>query len=251
LKLSSSEDVKVTPPTFKPRILFLHGLGESGAFFSEKTSAISSELKIQLNAEVVYATAPHKLQDAKVQDSYCWWYYDKKNPSNFAPYVTPVGKAEIEYIGWEKETKNYLHKLWYEEGPFHAVFGFSQGARLASLLLGQRHWGVLPYSSLKCGILVGGFLRPRPASSKFWYPCTAGSVDVPALHVRGSKDDVVSEKKWKELVDIYKDPETFVHEGGHEIPESPEAIARYIKFLQQKLLEVHTPNVQLNLGGIQ
>jgi len=121
---------------------------------------------------------------------------------------------------------------------------------LASLLLGQRHWGIIPYSTLKGGILIGGFLNPRPLNCRSWYPCTAGSVDLPTLHVRGTKDGIISERQWKELVAIYKNSETYTPEEGHGVPESPEAIDRYIKFFRRTLYSDHTPVVDLTLGGI-
>jgi predicted esterase len=82
-------------------------------------------------AEFVQVNAP-----SLANGDFGWWHAvrDEKSANNEDP---GVGPGAARYEGWSHTCK-WIVSLFEREGPFDGVFGFSQGAALAALLVGLR-----------------------------------------------------------------------------------------------------------------
>ncbi len=114
-----------------------------------------------------------------------------------------------------------------QEGPFHAVFGFSQGAVMASLLLAHSRQltreGAAnnPFASVQCAILVSGYLNPLPSDEEIcvWYSGERESIPTPSLHIMGAADTRISNEQSILFSQLFVRPVLHKHEKGHMIPE--------------------------------
>lgn len=129
-----------------------------------------------------------------------------------------------------------LEREWTAGDDFDGILGFSQGALMASLFLAYLRERRLRAPAF--AVLCGGFRRPWPAeATPYWPPRPA--LDVPSLHVIGTRDAVVAPFRSDELCAEFSDFDTYRHAligeprcyGGHVLPwDSPfhDRLARHI-----------------------
>lgn len=170
----------------KPRtILFLHGFGQSAQLFEAKTGALRKDL-IKNGFSLVFADGLIEKGEGRA-----WWI---------------ANDDRTEYNG-AAESAEYLKKL-HKEHEFVGVFGFSQGAGVASWISSILN---PPPSFL---VLCGGFLC-NPPDMRLSIAGFKGN----SLHIIGQKDEIIPSSVSLELFNIYKGPKTLLeHPNGHKVP---------------------------------
>jgi predicted esterase len=129
-------------------------------------------------------------------------------------------------------------------GPFDGIFGFSQGAALAGLLVGLRspsdwHDGERPLR-FDFAIMVGGFPSRDPELARLYE--RRDSYRLPSLHVFGRSDDIVSEQQSRALAAEFVRPVLAEHPGGHVIDNGSHVRGIFREFLEQRLLDLSDGN---------
>lgn len=119
----------------------------------------------------------------------------------------------------------------------HAIWGFSQGACFAGILMSllseksKNHElrTRLPEKQgmPMAGVIFSGF-RARFAQYDSVYE---HGIEVPTLHVIGEKDVVVAVERSERLMGACKEPRVLRHKGGHDIPSSEEDQDVIVEFL--------------------
>jgi acetyl esterase/lipase len=184
----------------KLRILCLHGYNGSAEILRAQMLGMTRDL--QPLVELVYIDAP----SLSVGD-HGWWHA-----------VGDKGDGPVGYQGWDA-TRSALISVFDEQGPFDGVFGFSQGAALAGLLVGLRSPSGGPTRqeplTFDFAIMVGGFVSRDPAHAALYG--ARASYDVPSLHVIGRTDGIVPPESSRELAAQFKNPVIVEHDGGHVI----------------------------------
>jgi predicted esterase len=105
------------------------------------------------------------------------------------------------------------------QGPFDGIFGFSQGAAMASLLcamLENRNAipGLIPsdfaHNAFQFSIICAGFVSRATAHR----PLFENIIQTPSLHIIGELDTLVAPERMTALADRFHKPEIFRHTGG-------------------------------------
>ncbi|KAJ2078251.1 hypothetical protein H4R24_004618 [Coemansia sp. RSA 988] len=206
----------------KPKILCLHGFGESAELF--KIRSRNFRAIVGDSAELVYLDGPidigslhmttGDLEEAEVESEFtnlAWWWMRRGE------------SFEARGLG---KTLDFIGKVLNEQGPFDGIMGFSQGACLAiviTLLLrgssadGPLSLGEVDHPQIKFLILAGAFQLEVPEYGYLY----AEKVDVPSLHITGTYDTVVEPERSQLVQSFFESPEVFEFVGGHFIPQSP------------------------------
>ena len=174
------------------RVLCLHGYHGSGRILREQMRPLTEGLGPFV--EFVHIDAP-----SIAEGDFGWWHEG--------------------FRGWEK-TRDWMVGFFGEQQPFDGIFGFSQGAALASLLVGMRGIGGGPPVpgplSFEFAVMVGGFR----SDSAVHAPLYAGveNYDLPSLHIMGRSDSIVPIADSRVLAGQFSAPVVLEHSGGHVIP---------------------------------
>lgn len=213
------------------KILMLHGVAQSGEYFSHKTKGLRTELE-KLGYELYYATANHKMSPADVPDGAS----DEVTASGVDDVLTWIhsdaAKADYSVL---PSTLNYLRQYIIENGPFEGLIGFSQGAGLGGYLMTDFNvlLNLTPQQQppLKFFIAFSGFkFQPLKYQSQY----TNHPIEVPSLHVQGELDTVTESEKVQALCEACT-PETrsfLSHPGGHYVPNSRGFSKKLIEWLK-------------------
>jgi len=180
--------------TRRLKILCFHGsLGSASVMRQQATSAAAI---LAPYADLVFMDAPSLALGGRG-----WWQF---NYDRNGKHV---------YEGWER-TLQGVRKMFETQGPFDGIFGFSQGAILASILCGLRtnpNPLNYPYTfQFDFAILVGGFMA-RDLDLSVVYNNRA-PYSLPSLHVVGRSDGVVSPEATLEMSELFPDRTYVVHE---------------------------------------
>lgn len=182
------------------RILCLHGYNGSGTALRTQIGHLLPILSYY--GECVFVDAP-----SLSEGDHGWWH------------ARDYGDR-VDYDGWGR-TRAALVRIFYEQGPFDGVLGFSQGAILTSILCGLRHpAGQVPTPEhpymFSFAIMIGGF-QARDSYLSTLYD-RRGLYKLPSLHVFGTADTIVSETDSMKLARIFEGPRIIIHGGGHVVP---------------------------------
>jgi hypothetical protein len=221
--------------------------------FRERTHPFNRKLKPV--ADVVYASAPHLVDDPAVPassrptprvpvenlrpDARTWWYYERRDSDED---ISAVFRAKRRtYSGWPA-SRRHLAQLWATEGPFDVLCGFSQGAVAVHQLLCEleaaRHHGVadaLPADECapllaqppRAAILVCGFpSRSQPAVLP-----EGALLRTPSLHVGSDADATVPSQWHRDLASCFAAPATLWHDKGHAMPQRAGDLAVVAEFV--------------------
>ncbi|BGO90560.1 hypothetical protein NBRC10512_005279 [Rhodotorula toruloides] len=154
----------------------------------------------------------------------------------------------------------HLRQFMEENGPFDAVFSFSQGAAMAVLLLallenpdlhpawtaGPSKEGVeWPPAPLKCAVLCSAFGPLDPDFARWFF---GRRPIIPTLHVIGKNDVVADPQLSLDTVARFADARVVWHDGGHHIPRKP-YYAHLIKEFILSSCEMHDWRVDEEQGG--
>jgi predicted esterase len=207
----------------KLRVLCLHGYHGSANVLRDQMSALTSGLEPL--AEFVFVDAP-----SRANGDFGWWHaVQDVQRFDADPGVTI-------YKGW-RNTYDWMISLFRSEGPFDGVFGFSQGAALAGLLVGLRSTDGKPREhtpfAFDFAIMTGGFLASDPSLARL-YASTA-SYDLPSVHIIGRSDSVVPSQHSHMLASKFNKPLILEHDGRHVIAARPEIRQQVASFLKQRM----------------
>jgi fermentation-respiration switch protein FrsA (DUF1100 family) len=180
-------------------------------------------------AEMVFVDAP-----SLAAGDHGWWHAvdDERAAASDDPGVDGPRRH---YAGWER-TRDAIVARFAADGPFDGVFGFSQGAALAGLLVGLRAAGDAPSAErplrFDFAIMVGGFPSNDPELAKLY--ARADAYALPSLHVFGRSDGVVPIEDSRALAARFASPTIVEHGGGHVIPGEVRARGAIRAFLEER-----------------
>jgi len=117
----------------RPKLLCIHGYGQSSAWLRDHTQVLRSALADAV--EFVFVDSPTLQRDKG------WW---RRRDSQGGG---PMGGGSTNYEGLE-DALRYLKQFMHLHGPFKGVIGLSQGACMTGLL---------------CGLLAADQQMPPPA----------------------------------------------------------------------------------------
>jgi hypothetical protein len=254
------------------RILCLHGFTSNGtihahqarkitALFSNPSSSNSNGNSTTTpKYEFLFPDGPHIVADTDIKDTTwhnyvstnstqghrAWWFARDSNFTNPNSFVNPETGG---YYGLE-ESIQYLGELIAEKGPVHAIWGFSQGACIAGMLVamasdpdqGRDPLGLRKLLSVgekdvlgtvKAGVFFGGF----KARFEQYAPLYDGGVKLPTLHVMGENDVLVTPERSEKLVSLCDGAEVLRHQNGHNLPREAAEVERIAEFLRKNVKE--------------
>lgn len=146
---------------------------------------------------------------------------DENTPIEEQPRAWWRADDDGKYLDWDK-TVAYLNNVLESDGPFDAVWGFSQGGCLAGLLAaGFENPSNMPglklppgQGPLKFAIATSGFRSRDPAQQRLFEK----PIKTPVLHVLGRADQIVDLERSQTLVDVCTNSRVELHDGGHSLP---------------------------------
>jgi len=131
----------------------------------------------------------------------------------------------------------YIDEIVEEDGPFHGILGFSQGATMAFCYLHHRlrtRPFDPPFVPFACAIFISASGTAKDHSTLVEYISSTGrSITIPTLHVYG-KEDVDSEA----AMSMYQhckqagDSEFLLHQHGHPIPTDSDSVKQIVKAIK-------------------
>ncbi|KAJ2521135.1 hypothetical protein H4217_001587 [Coemansia sp. RSA 1939] len=217
----------------KPKILCLHGFGESGELLRIRSRNFHRVLEdhtdlVYLDGHLdianLHLTAADLDRDNSTHVDFknlAWWWSRKSKT--------------VEYRGLEQSLEQ-VGRVLNEQGPFDGILGFSQGACLAIIiaaLLGGRAehgpgFGIeVTHPPIKFLVLAGAFLLSEPGY-KYLY---AEKINVPSFHMSGEYDTVIPRDEARAASSIFESPVLFDFVGGHFIPQTPQCASAMAAFV--------------------
>ncbi|KAL7526956.1 hypothetical protein ACHAWF_001983 [Thalassiosira exigua] len=211
-----------------PRILCLHGARSN----DDISLCQVAGLRLSDRAECVYLHAPHVVADA---------YPGLRQISPGPWYAWADADAGEGSDGWPAQwvrSLEYLARYCKERGPFDGVYGFSQGASIATNFSHPGVWRDrfgLERCPWKFAVLAcaGG-------SSRIDLKEEGSPIDLPSFHIYGEKDPYLSDSRrvagyWDETNRV-----EHTHARGHEIDvrmrvREKELMAKLNQFVGQQL----------------
>ncbi|OQS03251.1 serine hydrolase (FSH1) [Thraustotheca clavata] len=152
-------------------------------------------------------------------EQFAWYLFDQDEQAEEKTYFAYRGVNEaIEYIRGICET----------QGPFHGVFGFSQGGMFAGHLLALEESN----DPRRLGFSFGIFCAAGPMTDPKFKIVPEQPLKAPTLHIMGEQDEVVAMNRSQELAEMFQDAQVFVHPGGHYIPTQKEPRMAWKTFLE-------------------
>jgi len=201
----------------KLHILCLHGYHGSAQVLRGQLASLADGLDGL--AEFVCVDAP-----SLAAGDFGWWHASAAESA--ARVDAGAGNGVKCYYGWQR-TLDAIVSAFARQGPFDGVFGFSQGAALASLLVGLRP-GAGRVGSGPAGptgailsrpealafdfaVMVGGFVSADPELASLYEE--RSNYHLSSVHIIGRSDAVVPREASLGLASKFKDPLILEHEG--------------------------------------
>ncbi|KAF5382727.1 hypothetical protein D9615_002987 [Tricholomella constricta] len=236
-------------------VLVLHGYSQNASTFSKRLAALRRECGNAV--EFVFVNAPHVMRPVDLPGSTlasfgaletgnfanadstfasrAWWKLDEDRTSGHELIESIVAIRDVLI------TRRFDVHL--------GVFGFSQGAALASiisLLLERPHLctpflvkGQPPHPPFKFCVAVSGFRLREPFCDSLF----TNQYSTPTLHVIGRNDVIVTEEKSKRLIETSSNRRVEEHDGGHFVPSK----RLWLQFLRDYMID---PSAHLPSPGI-
>jgi pimeloyl-ACP methyl ester carboxylesterase len=233
----------------KLRILCLHGFTSNGSVHAHQVRHLTKRLSNDF--DFIFADGPHIVSpiDTSTPAAKAWADFVAANSSGvghrawwYAREASPTAKNVGTFSGVE-ESLEFIGDLMKRTGPVHGIWGFSQGACFAAMLVALLGEGNRSHPFRKflpqnqgtpaAGIFFSGF-KARFAQYDAVY---APGIESPTMHVMGEKDDFVSIKRSEELMGVCRNPVVLTHLGGHDIPKLEPDQDDIVKFLRDNLRE--------------
>ena len=214
------------------KVLLLHGLAQSGDYFASKTKGFRIFLEAE-GYEFSYATAPNEFSPADMPDNLD--NVTRGNPtSKVLAWIQDIPVDKSYFL--PQTTVDYLRSYVIENGPFHGVIGFSQGAGVTGYLMTDFN-GLLGLTAeqqppLNFFIAISGF-KFKPESYQQQY--NDHPITIPSLHVQGELDTITEESKVLQLFNScsYDSRTLLKHPGGHYVPNSKGFAKKVVDWLHK------------------
>mmetsp|Transcript_4537 Transcript_4537/g.13750 ORF Transcript_4537/g.13750 Transcript_4537/m.13750 type:complete len:220 (+) Transcript_4537:147-806(+) len=193
----------------KLRILCLHGYAQSAEGFRRKTGGTRGA--VSKLVDFSYLNGPIALGNDDAA-GYSWFQYNLGSEA---------------FIASVKQALEHVDKFCRTEGPFDGIFAFSQGSCFAAVLSVLQDdfdtqnpcyhalKSLSRYARFKFMAVFAGFL-PRDDAVKEMVLQSRPSLDT--FHCFGESDEIITAQMSRDLANIYGNPQTYVHEGGHLVP---------------------------------
>eukprot|EP00980_Cylindrotheca_fusiformis_P006082 scaffold1309_cov62-Cylindrotheca_fusiformis.AAC.1 len=144
-------------------------------------------------------------------------------------------RVDNAYEGLE-ESLEILKGLQNDHDDIVGIMGFSQGARLAHLVVmlhqnDPNTW----FPKLAFAIFFSGYDAPIPDNFSLTNS-SVGKITLPSLHVWGRGDKLVTPDQSQALTEYYMEPSTLIHDGNHYVPTKAPQIQEYISFIRKALV---------------
>lgn len=194
----------------KLRILCLHGYHGTAEIL---------RLQMQRLIAATESIADHICVDAPSlrERDFGWWH------------AVEDRETGVEYKGWPR-TREWIRTVFERDGHFDGVFGFSQGAALAGLLVGLRGERPLAFDF---AVIVSGFASSDPRHAAYY--AAQERYALPSFHLIGRTDGIVQPAASLRLASRFSDPTIVHHDGGHVIASTTEVREHYRQFLEHVL----------------
>lgn len=214
-----------TPNMLRKKVLCLHGFTQNGPLFAKKSSAVSKALS-KIGYETVFVTAPFPVEISDVSFEI---QQQSLNDGNMRTWWN-TNKARPKYYNLDSAFDTIRQSI-ETDGPFTGVMGFSQGAALAGIMCQHIHNLHESQPQLKFGIFYCGFKVMIPEHRHFY----AQPISIPTLHVLGSLDTIVPEKRSMALYEASEVTKRvlLVHPGGHFVPSSRDILNQVTHFVEK------------------
>lgn len=238
------------------RILCLHGFTSNGAIHAHQARKITklfppSSSTASPKYEFLFPDGPHVVPDVDIKDRVwhdyvaknstsghrAWWFARDSNITNPNSFVNPETGG---YYGIEVSL-TYLGELIEKSGPIHVIWGFSQGACFAGMLMAMlsdsgrdplKLRKLLPPPEVQGLPAAGVFFSGFKARFEQYQPLYEAGVRVPTLHVVGENDVLVSVKRSEGLVGVCEGAAVLKHQNGHNIPRETGEVEKIAEFLR-------------------
>lgn len=247
----------------KIRILCLHGFTSNGAIHAHQARKITSLFSQQSSSsttpiyEFLFPDGPHIVEAASIKDP-TWrsyvsanstaghraWWFARDSSFTDSSFINPETGG---YYGLEESLKA-IGELIRRDGPVDAIWGFSQGACLAGMLMAllsdsgkkltdplvKELRGYLPENQKTPG--AGLFFSGFRARYERYHGLYEGGIRAPTLHVMGEDDALVSVERSRVLVGVCGDgAEELRHRNGHNLPKEEVELEKVAEFLRRNL----------------
>jgi hypothetical protein len=234
------------------RILCLHGFTSNGSVHARQVRHLTSSLSNDFDflfpdgPEVVTLSNQMNPSDPSTK---AWSDYVSTNSSGaghrawwFARDTDPVTKSLGGFEGLEKSLKS-IGDLIQRTGPVHAIWGFSQGACFAGMLvslLGEKnreHPMRIHFPKEQGTPAAGIFFSGFKARFEQYDSIYAPGIEIPTMHVMGDKDTAVDLTRSEEFASVCRGAKVLKHSGGHDVPKSETDREMILNFLRENLGE--------------
>lgn len=157
------------------------------------------------------------------------WFFGRKDDDKYdgfeesVAFLRDVMNKQVRWVIVKAKQCNAMQSnqpfAVLTQGPFDGVFGFSQGAAMASLLCAMLENrdaipGLIPsdfaHSPFQFSIICAGFVSRATAHR----PLFDNIIQTPSLHIIGELDTLVAPERMTALTDRFHKPEIFRHTGG-------------------------------------
>lgn len=203
--------VAVGPQRAKLKILALHGFRQNGEVFRTRTRKMRQALEDV--ADFTFVTSPlvYTPQGETRAATLAAFGEIVDTPTQRVWWLTTDDSGQ--YHGFD-DSIAYLRTVFREQGPFDGVIGFAQGGTLAAVLAAMQPD---PDMQLQFAVCISAFPSRDRSHAAYVEP---GSVKLPALHVLGLGDILVTPDRSIKLFEAF-DPASSTlikHPGGHFVP---------------------------------
>ncbi|KAI5475893.1 dihydrofolate reductase [Pseudohyphozyma bogoriensis] len=225
----------------KLRILMLCGDRQNAAYFHGKTKVVREEMN--RDVEFVFVDPPLLIHTpTQSSEDYLASSSDVATlPAENMPraWWTWADGSIYKYGDYETSLK-FLRGVLETQGPFDGVWGFSQGACTASLLMALIETPSLhpvwaapganwPPKQFEFGILCGGFLATDP---EYRNMLLQSRIRVPVLLAVGTADTTVATFHSDAFIDLFENKRVEYHSGNHFVPTKPSWRALYKGYIE-------------------
>lgn len=247
----------------------LPGYLQSGKVFAEKSSGIRKILTKKYDCQLDYIDPPVLIPNKEelpfvlsadeeeankkfsglvdLNVNRCWWSH-KSNPCRYEHF-----DEALAYV------VNYIK----ENGPYDGIIGFSQGAAMAAIVANSIGELLPSHGNFKVAVIISGFafvepknpeddreklnseitevleyikkVTPVPGYEKYFQPPKDSFTSVVLIY--GANDAAVPTIRSRHLESLY-DPKilkSFVHDGGHLVPNKKQFLAPVIDQIEAAL----------------
>eukprot|EP00547_Thalassionema_nitzschioides_P000486 CAMPEP_0194205756 /NCGR_PEP_ID=MMETSP0156-20130528/4969_1 /TAXON_ID=33649 /ORGANISM="Thalassionema nitzschioides, Strain L26-B" /LENGTH=921 /DNA_ID=CAMNT_0038932119 /DNA_START=41 /DNA_END=2807 /DNA_ORIENTATION=+ len=191
------------------KLLLLHGSRQVGEILLGRIEKLRKKLRKMYNLEFVAPDGPFLHPEDKGMRQ--WW-----------------NREGNDYFGLREKTLEFIQSIWNKNDGLEGIVGFSQGARLAHLLVQCHESTVQPLrlKGLRYVIMCSGYEAPPPISG-----LEERKLCTPSLHVWGAKDKLIPPEQSRAVMKDYQNAVHHEHDGGHHVPMKAFDVQIYTEFI--------------------